>query len=97
MRVRVMASAFLLLLAFGGLSGCKRDHRVEIQSDTCWDGRVNGDAGISGCNYKSYRIVGKMGCVKVQKQSVNGFLRLRVDGGAWSETSEPFGLVQICQ
>ena len=96
-RVRVLASAFLLLLAFGGISGCKKDHRIEIQSDTCWDGRVNDTAGISGCNNKNYRIIGTMGCVKVQKQSVNGFLRIRVDGGAWSETSEQFGLVQICQ
>lgn len=86
-----------LTLATLGVGGCSKDHHIEIQSDTCWDGQVNEQRGISGCQNKRYRIIGELGCVRVQKQSANGYVRLRLDDGPWNETSEPFGLVQSCQ
>ncbi len=97
MRLRVLtAAALLLLVVFAGV-GCSKNHRIEIQSDTCWDGIVNEQQNINGCNNKNYKIVGELGCVRVQKQTGIGYLRVRVDGGAWSETSEQFGLLQICR
>ncbi|MEO5987712.1 MAG: hypothetical protein ABIU54_10275 [Candidatus Eisenbacteria bacterium] len=97
MRLRILAATAVTLCALLGAVGCSKDHRIEIQSDTCWDGIVNSQQHISGCYNKNYKIIGTLGCVRLQKQTVAGYMRMRLDGGAWSETSEQFGLVQICQ
>jgi len=96
-RLRVMASAALLLFVGLGGTGCSKNHRVEIQSDTCWDGIINGQQNISGCGDQNYKIIGELGCARIQKQTAIGYLRLRVDGGAWTETTEQFGLLQTCR
>ncbi len=85
---------FALLLALG--SGCSKESRIQIESDTCWEGFVDGQARLADCGDKSYRVVGPFDCVTVSKQTVNGTLRLRIEGGGWIETSEPLGSLTIC-
>jgi len=87
-----------LLLALTALSaGCSQKHRLQIQSDTCWDGTINGEDHISDCGYVTYKILGPIRCAKVQKQTGIGFLRIRLDEQSWSETTEPMGLLQVCK
>lgn len=79
------------------LAGCSRVYHIQIQSDTCWSGTVNDDQNISDCGSSNYKVEGKLTCVKIEKLSVDGYLRLRVDGGQWAETTESHGLIQVCQ
>ena len=92
---RFLAVAFLCAV-LGVLGGCSKRHHIEIQSDTCWTGSVDNTQSIYDCGNTSYKVVGPMRCVRVQKQSLDGYLRIRVDGGAWSETSAPYGITQAC-
>ncbi len=97
MRLRNLVATAFMLGSLIGAAGCSKHHRIEIQSDTCWDGIINSQQNINGCRNKNYKIIGDLGCVRIQKQTAVGYLRVRVDSGAWSETSEQFGLLQICQ
>ena len=96
MKARIALVA-LLMLGTAFVPACSRRFRIEVQSDVCWDGRINNDLGINACGNATYKVVGSLTCVKVQKQTIAGYLRLRVDGGAWAETTEPMGLVQVCR
>ena len=91
--VALLVFAALLLVAG---TGCSKRYKVEIQSDTCWDGLVNNDQAITGCGNSSYKVIGSLACVRIQKRTVNGYIRVRIDGRAWSEQSESFGVVQVC-
>lgn len=95
--LRNLVVTALMLCTILAAGGCSKRHRIEIESNTCWDGIINNQQGISGCNNKNYKIIGELGCARIQKQTVAGYLRMRVNGGAWTETSEQFGLLQICQ
>jgi hypothetical protein len=90
----------MMILLAGALlaasSGCSKRYRIEIQSDTCWDGLVNNDQNISGCGNSSYKVIGKLGCVRLQKRTNQGYIRIRIDGRAWSEETAPLGVVQVC-
>ncbi|MFN8589586.1 MAG: hypothetical protein U0704_17500 [Candidatus Eisenbacteria bacterium] len=91
--------ALLILLALvtiASTTGCSKRYRVEIQSDTCWDGLVNNDQSIYGCGNSSYKVIGKLSCVKIQKRTNDGYIRVRIDGRAWSEETAPLGVVQVC-
>ena len=96
-----MISRILMLTVLGGalllLGGCSKQFRVEIQSDTCWTGTINGDQGISDCGNSSYKVIGVMRCVRVHKDTVNGYLRVRIDGRPWAETTDNLGVVQACE
>ncbi|MCC6348914.1 MAG: hypothetical protein IT347_04880 [Candidatus Eisenbacteria bacterium] len=94
--------ALLLLLATvlaGSLAtgGCSKRYRIEIQSDTCWDGQIDEGQGIFDCGNSSYKVIGALRCVRVQKKTAAGYVRVRIDSGPWAETSEPNGIVQVCR
>ena len=95
-RVRVIAALALLLAA----GGCAKRHRIQVQSDTCWDGIIDHQdtAHIGTCGDATYRVAGDIHCVVVQKQKADtGYLRIRIDEGPWSETTDPLGIVQVCR
>ena len=102
MRVRLPAIALLLVLlsavtSLVMLTGCSERHRIEVQSDVCWDGIINGNQRVTECGNVSYKVTGKLKCVVFQKQNANGYLRARIDSRAWTETTESFGIVTVCQ
>jgi hypothetical protein len=86
----------LLCLVLAVAAGCSKRHRIQIETDTCWNGNVNGDQNINGCGNTSYRIIGTLRCVRVQKETSTGYLRLRIDERAWVDTPDQFGFVQVC-
>ncbi len=79
------------------LGGCSKRYRIEVQSDTCWQGSVDNTNSLSGCGSSSYKVVGPMHCVQLQKQSVLGALSVRIDGGPWSKTTDSYGIVVACK
>jgi hypothetical protein len=91
-----LALIAMLLVLLAALTGCSQRHKIEIQSDVCWDAVINGDQHLNDCGNVSYKVTGKLNCIVVQKQTANGYLRVRIDGRAWTETTEQFGLLQVC-
>ncbi len=96
-RPALLLLAVLVLGALVGTTGCSKRYKIEIQSDTCWDGVIDDGQGFFDCGNASYKVVGPMRCVRVIKRTNNGFLRVRIDGGAWVETTDPQGVVQACR
>lgn len=96
MKLRLLALALLGLL-FVPAAGCSKRYRIEIQSDVCWYGTVNDNQGISGCGNVTYKVVGRLGCVRIQKSGGAGYVRVRIDDGPWVDSSDVNGLVQVCQ
>jgi hypothetical protein len=100
---RILALLVLAILvaivAFFG-SGCLgNDHHVEIQSNTCWLVVFDhsSDAVDVQCGKGNYRIAGTIHCVRVTNQADTGFVRVRIDGGAWSESDDPHGTAIACR
>jgi hypothetical protein len=93
---RFLAAAGLCVLLVV-LGGCSKRYRIEIQSDTCWDGSVDNTAVFSGCGNSTYKVIGPMRCVVLSKQTPIGYLRVRIDGRAWTETSAPYGSLEACE
>lgn len=92
----------LLLLAVAltavlASNGCSKRYRIEIQSDTCWNGAIDDSQTIYGCGNSSYKVLGAMRCVRMQKSTNAGYLRVRIDKGPWAETTDPLGIVQVCR
>jgi len=92
-RAALALAAFFALLA----AGCSRD-KVEIQSNTFWEGTINSYIRIYGSGNKTYEIHGKLGCVTVSKTYADTlYLRLRVTGKQMQETTRPLGTLIICK
>lgn len=85
-----------LLTAFAA-GGCSKRYRIEVQSDTCWNGVIDEGQTIFDCGNSSYKVIGQLKCVRVQKSTADGYLRVRIDGGPWAETTDPLGIVQVCR
>jgi hypothetical protein len=79
------------------LGGCSKKYQIEIESDTCWTGSVNNDQSITDCGNSRYKVVGALRCVRLTKTTANGYLRVRIDGRPWAETTEANGTVQACE
>lgn len=92
--VLLLGAALLAALAGGG---CSKRYRIEIQSDTCWNGVIDEGQTIFDCGNSSYKVIGQLQCVRVQKSTADGYLRVRIDGGPWAETTAPAGIVQVCR
>jgi len=93
-RGRMLLAVLILALAAGGCSKT----RLEVESDTCWDGLINGTVHIGACGNKNYDVTSGFKCAELQKQTAVGLLRARiVDRTVWVETSEPFGLIKLCK
>lgn len=96
-RTLVLLLLAVALVAALGSAGCSKRYRIEIQSDTCWDGVIDEGQGIFDCGNTSYKVVGALRCVRVQKRTNEGYVRVRIDGGPWGETTAPLGIVQVCR
>ena len=90
----LLAAALAAVFAAGG---CSKRYRIEIQSDTCWNGVIDEGQTIFDCGNSSYKVVGAMKCVRVQKRTTEGYVRVRIDSGPWAETTAPLGVVQVCR
>ena len=77
-------------------AGCSRRHRIQIESDTCWTGKVNADQSFSDCGNATYRVIGTLRCVTVKRETSAGYVRVRIDDHPWAETQDQFGTVQAC-
>ena len=88
--------AAVLAVSFAA-GGCSKRYRIEIQSDTCWDGVIDEGQTIFDCGNSSYKVIGALRCVRVQKKTNEGYVRVRIDGGPWGETTAPLGIVQVCR
>lgn len=86
----------LMCLLLLGATGCSRRYKVHIESNTCWDGLFNNEQGVYGCGNSTYKVIGKLGCVRVQKNTTMGYLRVRIENQPWAETADSFGVVQVC-
>jgi len=95
----VIKRPFLFLLTAGlvlAAAGCSPRHEIHIESDTCWQGTVNGDQYISDCGNANYKVIGTLHCVKLQKNTPTGSLRVRIDDNPWISTAGDFGQIQAC-
>lgn len=96
--VRVLLVATIFLLAAAG-AACAKRHHIAIESNTCWilivDHQRN--AVINDCSNSNYRVAGDVKCVAVTNLTDIGFVRVRIDDGAWSESSAPRGTAEACR
>lgn len=96
-RVRVRLLCFAaLIVVLAVLTGCSERHRIQVESDVCWDAIINDEQHVAECGNVSYKVTGKIKCIVAQKQSAAGYLRVRIDSRPWTETTEAFGTVQAC-
>ena len=99
---RVLASvvlACLLGLMALAAAGCSKNHRIRIESNTCWIARIDGQStSISEeCGNVNFRVAGEMNCVVVTNTTDTGYVRVKVDEGPWVETTAPRGTVESCR
>ena len=97
--VLLIVAALLAMLAVAG-SGCTgNDHHVVIESSSCWIAVFDRQAAsqTNTCGNASYRIAGNIHCVTVTNQADTGYVRVRIDGGAWSESTAPRGTAEACR
>jgi len=57
---------------------------------------VNDDQYINDCGNSSYRVIGTLRCVKIQKSTTYGSLRVRIDDHPWIATVDVYGIIQAC-
>lgn len=86
----------LLCVLLAGAAGCSKRYRIQVESDTCWIGVVNGDQYINGCGNSSYKVVGTLRCVQVRRNDPGGSLRVRIDEHPWVSATDQYGFVQAC-
>lgn len=94
MRARVMTGVLLAALC---ASGCK--HRIQIQSDTSWEGLItDGDIHMHGTGDRTIEVSGGFKCASAHKTTSAGYLRMRIErsGSVFVETTAPFGSVEVC-
>jgi hypothetical protein len=93
--------AILLVLMLGtallATNGCSKRYRIQVESDTCWDGLIDEGETIFDCGNSSYKVIGQLRCVRLQKKTDAGYLRVRIDSGPWASTTAPLGIVQVCR
>lgn len=99
---RVLASAVLSLLVavpLIGVSGCAKRHRISIESDSTWLATIDrqSTAVISDSGNATFRVAGEVHCVSITNRRTTGFVRVRIDEGAWAETGVPLGTVETCR
>lgn len=90
--------AFLMLGAvLTASAGCSKQHHIYVESDGCWSGTVDSDQYINGCGNSSYKVLGSLKCVQIEKSGTRGtYLRVRIDEGAWASTPDTYGVIQVC-
>jgi len=95
----IMCGLLAVLAAALVVTGCSKDHRVVIESNTCWVAVFDrqSESASAGCGNVNYRISGTVHCVRVHNATDSGFVRVRFDFGPWSENSDSSGTAQVCQ
>jgi hypothetical protein len=98
---RMLASLLLLAGATFVLmgAGCAKRHKISIQSDSAWLGTIDRQttAIFSDSGNATFRVAGEINCVSVLNQRPTGFVRVRIDEGAWSESALPHGTAETCR
>ena len=100
---RVLACTLLLSLPGAlalGVAGCSRRHHVNIESNTCWTAEFDqGNAGLvaNECGSANFRVAGDVHCVRVTNLNDTGFVRVRIDDGAFVTNSSPRGTAETCR
>ncbi|MEQ1833076.1 MAG: hypothetical protein ABL977_08460 [Candidatus Eisenbacteria bacterium] len=81
------------------LTGCSKRHRISIQSNTCWIATIDKQSGAvtNDCGPQDFRVAGEIHCVAVTNLADTGFVRVRIDDGAWAESSAPRGTAETCR
>jgi hypothetical protein len=95
-RILFVALISLTALVLAATGGCSKRHRVLVESNTCWNGDINGDQNINGCGNSTYRVTGPLRCVRVYITTTNGFVHVRIDDQPWATTPDQYGVVQAC-
>jgi hypothetical protein len=94
-----MLFALALFAALAGLgSGCSNTHHINIDSDTCWLMVIDGqtEAVSRDCEKANFKVIGDFHCVRVTNLGPTGFVRVRVDGGAWSKVADVNQVAEAC-
>ncbi len=99
---RILASAVLAgLLVFTMLAAasCAKSHRIFIESNTCWVAKIDRQAAATSddCGNATYRVAGDIHCVVLTNLTDTGYVRVRIDEGAWVESTTPRGTVETCR
>ena len=97
--------ACVLLVSLGalalGLAGCAKRHHINIESNTCWtavvDNEGNSVAVGNECGNVNFRVAGELHCVRVTNLNDTGFVRVRIDDGAFVTSTAPRGTAQACR
>lgn len=95
----LIAAAVVAVIAVAG-SGCMgNDHHVQIESNSCWLVIFDrsSDAVDVQCGRGNYRVAGTIHCVRVTNQADTGYVRVRIDGGPWSESTNAHGTAIACR
>ena len=99
---RIVASALLAglaILAVFAASGCTRSHKIAIQSNTCWIAKIDKQAAATSedCGNANFRVAGDIHCVVLTNLTDTGYVRVRIDEGAWVESTTPRGTAETCR
>lgn len=94
----LLLAALLAALALAS-AGCAKRHHISIESNTCWITTIDRQksAVINDCGNTNYRVAGDIRCVAVTNLSDTGYVRVRIDEGAWAESSAPRGTAETCR
>ncbi len=77
--------------------GCSKT-RLEVESNTCWDGLINDQVHIHACGNANYDVTSGFNCAVLQKQTTMGYLRARIKKRqVWIETTAEYGLIRVCK
>ena len=90
--MRLLIVLSVLALATCGC-GAKK---VEVQSDGCYDGHVGGRA-IDACGNQTYALKGDPKCGTFTLKDNGTYLRARIKGRSWVETTVHFDSVTVCE
>lgn len=85
----------VLLLAAAALAGCSK--KIQVESDTTWDGTVNG-AAVVGSGNQTYELNGDTNCYSFRKLTAEGYLRVKIKKGSGMDQSvaDTLGEVKGC-
>jgi hypothetical protein len=99
---RFLASALLAsltILAALAAAGCAKNHRIAIESNTCWLAKIDRQAAATSedCGNATFRVAGDIHCVVLTNLTDTGYVRVRIDEGQWLESTAPRGSVETCR
>ena len=99
---RIVAStvlAGLAVLTALAASGCAKNHKIAIESNTCWIAKIDRQAAATSedCGNANFRVAGDIHCVVLTNLTDTGYVRVRIDEGQWVESTAPRGTAETCR